>query len=125
MAAGLSVASSGLRLGWSVDRPDDEVSVVQIAEGRLGTRRAAKSCDGGLEPFGLEALPGLLAVPDVDDAEALVGWAGEVQDQAVRGRIGQPDSDALILLLARGDFLHERVCHRSSLLLCVAWSRSR
>ena len=40
----------------------------------------------GAEPLGPEPLPGLLALPDVDDPEALVGRPRRVEDQAGRRR---------------------------------------
>lgn len=40
--------------------------------GELGER--------GCEPFCPEALPGVLALPDLDDAEPLLGRAGGVED---------------------------------------------
>ena len=52
--------------------------------------RAAERCDGRLDTLGLEPTPRLLALPDGDDAEALVGRAGDVQDQPVGRRVDQP-----------------------------------
>ena len=49
---------------------NNDMGGVEIAEGGLGAGWAAECGDGGCEPLGSEALPGLLALPDIDDAKA-------------------------------------------------------
>jgi len=105
-----------LRGAASARVTDDNVRWVEVAEGRLRPGWPAEGGDRGCESLGLEALPCLLALPDVDDAEALVGRAGDVQDQAARGWFDHRGGDALVLFPARGDVLYEGVDHRSSFL---------
>src|SRR5205807_1180445 len=75
---------------------------------------AAECGDGGDKPLGTEALPGLLALPDVDDAKALIGRAGNVEDQPVGWRLDRWSRHPLVLLPGGRDILHEGVRHSSS-----------
>ena len=49
--------------------------------------RVAPRSESGNEPLRFEGLPGLLALPEVDDADAFLVWAGEMDDQAERNRL--------------------------------------
>jgi hypothetical protein len=74
-----------------------------VCSGRSGGRclrpgGPAEGGDRGRDPLGLKALPGLLAFPELDRANALVGRAREVQDQASRGGIHQPGGHPLVLV---------------------------
>ena len=70
-----------------------------------------------------EALPGVFALPDVDDAEALGGRTRDMQDEAVGCGIHEPRGDPFVVLPARRNVLHECVRHVTSSCL-VAQSRS-
>jgi hypothetical protein len=52
---------------------EHDVVRLNVAEGRFVAGRAAESCNRGCEPLGLEAVPRVFVLPDVDDAEALIG----------------------------------------------------
>src|SRR5437762_5944323 len=96
---------------------NNDMGGVEIAEGGLGAGWAAECGDGGCEPLGSEALPGLLALPDVDDAKALIGGPSDVQDQPVGWRLDGRSRHPLVLLPGGRDILDEGVRHSRDPLL--------
>ena len=74
--------------------------------GRLGVR---------CESIGPEALPGLLALPDPDDPEPLVGRARGMQQEPFRSRPVQRLGERAVLLPAGGDVLDDHVRHARSI----------
>jgi predicted ATPase/DNA-binding SARP family transcriptional activator len=114
--------------GWA-DRvgpglADDEVGRPEVSEGGLGTCRAAAAGDRRCESLSPEALPRRLAIPDGDDAEALVGWAGDVQEQSGWDGIEGGGVYALIVMPARSDVLNEGVRHGSTVMAAAVVSVS-
>ena len=81
---------------------------VQRAEGRRDVRHGL---DAGAETLRAEPIPRVLALPDRDDAEPLVGGARCVDHEAIRGRSLECSLEALVLLPARGDVVDERIRH--------------
>ncbi len=81
---------------------------VQRAEGRRDVRHGrgvdAQAVDA--KPF-----PGVLALPDGDDPEPVVGRACCMDQEAIRGRTLECSLEALVLLPARGDVVDERIRH--------------
>lgn len=71
------------------------------------TGRRGLACNEAL----LKLAPVLLAGPDVDHPEALVGRARNVGDQTRRRLRSQPLREVLVLLPAGCDVLHERERH--------------
>ena len=67
------------------------------------------------ESIGPEALPGVLALPDPDDPEPLVGRACGMQQEPIRGRPVQRLGEGAVLLPAGGDVLDDHVRHVQSL----------
>jgi hypothetical protein len=86
----------------------------QVAKGRLRARRPAEGGDRRHEPLGSEEIPGFLALPDVDDPNALVGRAGDVHEQALRCRVDERGRHLCVLVPARRNVLYVGVRHQSS-----------
>ena len=94
-----------------IERADHEVGGMDVAEDRRWAGRAVEDGDRWDEPFGLEAEPVVLAVPDFDDSDAFVGGAGGVDDQSGRSRVDVLGGVELVVLPARGDVLNAGVGH--------------
>lgn len=67
--------------------------------------------DAGAETLRAEPFPRVLALPDRDDPEPLVGRACCMDQEAIRGRSLERLLEALVLLPARGDVVDERIRH--------------
>lgn len=89
----------------------DDMQCVEVAEGRFRARWAAEGRDCRQQALGPEALAGSLVLPDSDDPEAFIRWAGEVQDQTSGRGLHGLGRDALVVLPARCDVLNEGVRH--------------
>ena len=70
---------------------------VELAEGWLGTGRAAERGDQGFEPLRVEVLPGGFAFPHGDDPKSLFGGSGEMKDQAVGDWVDCGGGNALVV----------------------------
>ena len=67
--------------GLARDRgPEHELLWLQGSDPLLQSYVLGERGECGREPFCPEALPGVLALPDLDDAEPFLGRAGGVED---------------------------------------------
>ena len=87
---------------------------LEVAEPRLPPGRVPERGEDGCEPLGPEALPGALALPDLDDPDAFVRGSGDMQDQAGRDGLNCSGAEALVVVPACRDILDNGIGHCSS-----------